>query len=72
MYVSNLQLQEGMDTRKDGSVRTRNSIKWSTPNVEEHGEINDLKYIVWIHKYLIKVNKKLKKKRCLDISSTVS
>ena len=40
LYVLNLQLQEGMDTRKDGSVRTRNSIKWSTPNVEEHGEKN--------------------------------
>ena len=50
LYVSNLQLQEGMDTRKDGSVRTRNLIKWSTPDVEEHGEKNDLKYVVCIHK----------------------
>ena len=48
--MSNLQLQEGMDTRKDGSVRTPNSIKWSTPDVEEHGEKNDLKYVVCIHK----------------------
>ena len=50
LYVLNLQLPEGMDTRKDGSVRTRNSIKWSTPDVEEHGEKNDLKYVVCIHK----------------------
>ena len=49
-YVSNLQLQERMDMRKDGSVRTHNSIKWSTPDVEEHGEKNDLKYVVCIHK----------------------
>ena len=32
--------QEGMDTRKDGSVRVRSSIKWSMPDVEQHGEKN--------------------------------
>ena len=48
-YVSNLQLQEGTDTRKDGSIRTRNSIKWSAPDMEEHGEKNVVK-VVCIHK----------------------
>ena len=49
-YLLNLQLPEGMDTREDGLVQTRNSIKWATPDVEKHGEKNDLKYVVCIHK----------------------
>ena len=29
-----------MVTKKDGLVGTHNSIKWSTPDVEQHGEKN--------------------------------
>ena len=39
-YVLNLQLPEGVDMRKDGLVRAHNSIKWSMPDVEQHGEKN--------------------------------
>ena len=42
-YVEQQEQEEEGDRRcrtmrKDGLVRARNSIKWSTPDVEQHGE----------------------------------
>ena len=41
-----------MVTRKDGSVQTHNLIKWSMPEVEQHGEKKNyikvgIKYLWW-------------------------